>query len=119
MIEYGVDINKTNASNECNVCHYWYFLHKTFNYEPYLWNGSHDLIQKCKKMSEATYYERNREVMLNRADEYYENNKEVLRENAKNRYRELSEEEKNIKRVYEGNKHHNMPEEKKQRLKEY
>ena len=29
--------------------------------------------------------------MLNRANEYYENNKEVLREKAKNKYRELSE----------------------------
>ena len=39
-------------------------------------------------MSETTYYERNREVVLNRAKDYYENTKE------------LSEEEKNIKREY-------------------
>ena len=45
-------------------------------------------------MSGTTYYQRNREVMLNRANEYYKNNKEVLREKAKNIYRELSEEEK-------------------------
>ena len=32
--------------------------------------------------------------MLNRANEYNENNKEVLREKAKNKYRELSEKEK-------------------------
>ena len=31
-------------------------------------------------MSEATYYQRNREVILNRARDYYENNKELLRE---------------------------------------
>ena len=49
-------------------------------------------------MSGTTYYQRNREVMLNRAIEYYENKKEVLREKAKNKLRELSEEEKNIKR---------------------
>ena len=29
-------------------------------------------------MSGTTYYQRSREVMLNRANEYYENNKEVL-----------------------------------------
>ena len=29
--------------------------------------------------------------MLNIANEYYENNKEVLREKVKNKYRELSE----------------------------
>ena len=53
-------------------------------------------------MSETTYYQRIREVILNRAKDYYENNKELLRERerAKNKYRELSEEEKNIKREY-------------------
>ena len=48
-------------------------------------------------MSETTYYQRNREVILNRAKYYYENKKELLRERAKNKYRDLSEEEKNIK----------------------
>ena len=28
-------------------------------------------------MSEATYYQRSREVILNRAKDYYENNKEL------------------------------------------
>ena len=45
-------------------------------------------------MSETTYYLRNREVIINRAQDYYENNKELLREKAKNKYRELSQEEK-------------------------
>ena len=31
-------------------------------------------------MSETTYYQRNREVILNRAKDYYENIKELLRE---------------------------------------
>ena len=31
-------------------------------------------------MSEATYYERNRDIILNIAKDYYENNKELLRE---------------------------------------
>ena len=51
-------------------------------------------------MSETTYYQKNREVILNRAKEYYENNKELLRKRAKSKYRELSEEEKYIKREY-------------------
>ena len=37
-------------------------------------------------MTETTYYERNRDVILNRAKDYYENNKELLRERAKNKY---------------------------------
>ena len=57
-------------------------------------------------MSGTTYYQRKREVILNREKDYYENNKELLRERerererAKNKYRELSEEEKNMKREY-------------------
>ena len=31
-------------------------------------------------MSGATYYERNRDVILNRAKDYHQNNKELLRE---------------------------------------
>ena len=39
-------------------------------------------------MSEATYYERKKDVILNRAKDYYKNNKELLRERAKSKYRE-------------------------------
>ena len=38
-------------------------------------------------MSETTYYQRNRDIILNRVNEYYKNNKELLRERAKNKYR--------------------------------
>ena len=51
-------------------------------------------------VSGATYYERNRDVMLNKAKDYYENNKELLRERAKHKYRELPENEKDVKRLY-------------------
>ena len=43
MLEYdridiseGIDVNKTNASKECDICHYWYFKDIGFKYEPYL-----------------------------------------------------------------------------------
>ena len=62
-------------------------------------------------MSGTTYFQRSREVMLNRANDYYGNNKEVLREKAKHKYRELSKEEKNMKREYVKNIYHNMSEE--------
>ena len=39
--------------------------------------------------------------MLNRANDYYENDKERLREPARNKYRNLSEEDKNKKRIWE------------------
>ena len=34
-------------------------------------------------MSGTTYYQRNRDIILNRAKAYYENNKELLKERAK------------------------------------
>ena len=43
---------------------------------------------------DLTYYQRNRDVILNRGKDYYENDKERLRDPAKNKYRNLSEEEK-------------------------
>ena len=53
MLEYesidiseGIDLNKTNNSKECMLCHYWYFSHKNFNYEPYLCEGCYNIIQK-------------------------------------------------------------------------
>ena len=51
MLEYnridiseGIDTNKTRASKECNIYHYWYFLDKNFYYEPYLCKECHDLM---------------------------------------------------------------------------
>ena len=44
-----------------------------------------------------TYYQKNRDVILNRAKDYYENDKEKLIEQARDKYRNLSEEEKNKK----------------------
>ena len=38
-------------------------------------------------MSQKTYYQKNKDIILNRAKAYYENNKEILRERAKNKYR--------------------------------
>ena len=47
-------------------------------------------------MSEITNltYQKNRNVILNKAKDYYKNNKERLKEQARDKYRSLSEEEK-------------------------
>ena len=71
------------------------------------------------KLNNTTYYQRNREMILNRAKNYYENDKERLREQARDKYRNLSEEYKNKKREYGKNRYHNMPKEKKQKIKEH
>ena len=59
------------------------------------------------------------DAILNRAKDYHKNNKELLKEKAKNKYRELSEEEENVTREYGRNRYLNKSEENKQRLKEY
>ena len=56
-------------------------------------------------------------MILNRAKDYYENDKERLRKQARDKYRNLSKEEKNKKGEYGKNRCRNMSEEKKQRLK--
>ena len=52
-------------------------------------------------------------MILNTAKDYYENDKERLKEQAGDKYRNLSEEENNKKREYWKNRYHNMSEEKK------
>ena len=44
--------------------------------------------------TDLTYYQKNRDVLLNKAKGYFKNNKERLREQARNRYRNLTEEKK-------------------------
>ena len=45
-ISEGIDVDKTNESKECMICHYWYFLNKKFSYGPYLCGGCYNIIQK-------------------------------------------------------------------------
>ena len=72
-------------------------------------------------MSENTdlTYQKNRDVVLSKAKDYYKSNKERLSEQARDKCRNLSEEEKNKKREYGKNRYLDMSEERKQRLKEY
>ena len=65
-----------------------------------------------------TYYQRNRVLILNRAQDYFENDKERLRKQARDKYRNRFEEEKNKKRVYGKNRYFSISEEKKKGLKE-
>ena len=69
-------------------------------------------------MNNRTYYQRNREIILNRTKYYYANDKERLREQARDKYRNLSEKDFK-KREYGKNKYHNIPKEEKQKLKKY
>ena len=53
MIEYEridiserIDVDETNKSKECMLCHYCYFLDINFSYGPYLYDGCYNFSQK-------------------------------------------------------------------------
>ena len=70
-------------------------------------------------MNNLTYYQKNRNVILNREKNCYENDKEKFREKARDKNRNLSGRDRNKRKEYGQNRYHNMSEEKKQKLKEY
>ena len=51
MIQYqknyvseGIDVNKTSASKEYRLCHYWFFKDIGFKFEEHVCNRCHDLL---------------------------------------------------------------------------
>ena len=58
MLEYdridiseGTDIKKwKETSRKCNLCKFYYFLEKNFNYGPYLCDGCYDISLKAISM---------------------------------------------------------------------
>ena len=60
MLEYdkidiseGIDVNKTNASKKCDICHYSYFKDIIFKYDLYLCNGCPGVMQKAMNFNVA------------------------------------------------------------------
>ena len=43
-VSEGIDINKTSASKECELCHYWFFKDIGFKFEEHICNKFHDLL---------------------------------------------------------------------------
>ena len=43
-VSEGIDTNKTSASKECMLCHYWYFKDVGFKFEPHVCNKCHVLM---------------------------------------------------------------------------
>ena len=43
-VSEGIDVNKTSASKECDVCYYWYFLNYSFKFQANVCNRFHDLL---------------------------------------------------------------------------
>ena len=51
-VSEGIDVNKTSASKECDVCHYWYFLNYSFKFQPNVCNRCHDLLMMSMNLSD-------------------------------------------------------------------
>ena len=43
-ISEGIDVNKTNASKKCEVCHYWLFKNIGFKFQEHVCNKCHNLL---------------------------------------------------------------------------
>ena len=50
-VSEGNDVNKTSASKECDICHYWYFLNYSFKCQPNVCNRWHDLLMMSMNLS--------------------------------------------------------------------
>ena len=43
-VSEGINVNKTSASKECELCHYQFFKNVEFKFEEHVCNGCHDLM---------------------------------------------------------------------------
>ena len=51
-VSEGIDVNKTSASKECDICHYWYFLNYNFKFQTNVCNRCHDLSMMSINLSD-------------------------------------------------------------------
>ena len=59
-VSEGIDVNKTSASKECELCHYWFFKDVGFKFEEHVCNGYHDLLTMAHSLKKYSYIERKR-----------------------------------------------------------
>ena len=62
-VSKGIGINKTSASKEYMLCHYWFFKDVEFKFEPHACNKCHDVLM--------TAYELKNVLILNVKDDDY------------------------------------------------
>ena len=49
-ISKGIEINKTSASKECMLCHYWHFKDVGFKFETDVCNKCHDVLMTAYEL---------------------------------------------------------------------
>ena len=50
----GIDVNKTSASKECELCSHWLFKHIGFKFEEHVCNRCHDLLTMAHSLKNIT-----------------------------------------------------------------
>ena len=51
-VSEGIDLNKSDKSKDCMICHYRYFKDIGYKYESYVCNGCHDLSMVVYDLNE-------------------------------------------------------------------
>ena len=54
-ISEGSDVNKASASEECDICHYWYFLNYSFKFQPNVCNRCQDLLMMSMNLRDIAF----------------------------------------------------------------
>ena len=47
-----INVKKTSAPKECGICHYWYFLNYSFNFQSNVCNRPHDLLMMSMNLND-------------------------------------------------------------------
>ena len=53
-VSEGIDIYKTSASQECLLCHYWFFKDIGFKFHDHICNKCHDLLARPYSSKDIT-----------------------------------------------------------------
>ena len=51
-VSEGTDSNKTSASKECELCHYWFLNDIGFKFEKHVSNKCHDLLTMTSSLND-------------------------------------------------------------------
>ena len=55
-VSEGIDVNKTSASKECELCHYWLFKNIRFKFEEHVCNKCHDLLTTSHSLKDIAIF---------------------------------------------------------------
>ena len=53
-VSEGINVNKTSASKECELCHYWFLKDVGFKFEEHISNRCHELLTMALSLKNIT-----------------------------------------------------------------